>query len=129
MLLPCTAVFSTAAVFPHCCYRHVAVHYRGQADGGRNEQGNVVLYTATDPVNGGLCPYSQAVIMALLEKKVPFREIKVQRWLPATANTSCPMTEMHPVQQHNNFAWIEATYGNQQSAGSALLIVHPCDLG
>jgi glutathione S-transferase len=57
--------------------RRVAVQYRGRDDGGRDEKGSVVLYTATDPVNGGLCPYSQAVIMALLEKKIPFREVKV----------------------------------------------------
>jgi hypothetical protein len=57
--------------------RHVVVQYRGKDQGGRDEKGDVVLYTATDPVHGGMCPYSQAVIMALLEKKVPFREVKV----------------------------------------------------
>lgn len=57
--------------------RNVTVRFTNTDRGGKDEQGNVVLYTARDPVNGGLCPYSQAVIMALLEKKVPFREVKV----------------------------------------------------
>ncbi|KAF8072808.1 GSTU2 [Scenedesmus sp. PABB004] len=55
--------------------RAVVVRYRKDAS-GKNEGGNVVVYTASDPL-GGLCPGSQAVIMALLEKRLPFSEVKV----------------------------------------------------
>jgi hypothetical protein len=70
--------------------RRVVVQYRSQDKGGRDEKGDVVLYTATDPVHGGMCPYSQAVIMALLEKKVPFREVKVRAAAPPMALLHSP---------------------------------------
>lgn len=85
---------------PESAHRHVAVRYQGKDNGGREEQGDVVLYSAKDPVNGGLCPYSQAVIMALLEKKIPFREVKVPQRLSYTAHgerivTAVPLTVLH----------------------------------
>lgn len=52
-----------------------ARYRRGAGDGGNGEE--IVLYTSLDTVHGGLDPQSQAVKLALVEKQLPFREIKV----------------------------------------------------
>lgn len=44
----------------------------------RDSQGGpIIVYTGNDPVHGGICPYSQAVLIALLEKQQPFKAVKV----------------------------------------------------
>lgn len=48
------------------------------SDGGEDTKGApATVYTSVDPVHGGLSPYSQSVLMALIEKRRTFRELKV----------------------------------------------------
>jgi hypothetical protein len=51
---------------------------KGHSDGDGDSKGApATVYTAADPVHGGICPYSQTVLMALIEKRRAFREVKV----------------------------------------------------
>lgn len=51
-------------------------HYRGNGESEHRDQ-SYTVYTSADPVHGGLAPESHSVLLCLLEKNVPFKEIKV----------------------------------------------------
>lgn len=60
--------------------RPVSTRFKRSADGesGGDRWKEIVLYTSADPQHGGLCPWSQSALMALLEKQLKFREVKVR---------------------------------------------------
>lgn len=59
--------------------RHVVPRYRSDAGGGHHHRDEtLVLYTAADPELGGLAPDCHAVLLALLEKRMQFEEVKVR---------------------------------------------------
>lgn len=51
--------------------------YRASGDGQHKDQ-QYLLYTSEDPTHGGISPESHSVLLCLMEKKVPFREVKVR---------------------------------------------------
>jgi glutathione S-transferase len=78
-------IFSRAQAKPHTARpetkpyripgRVTRVNYRNKDES--SDPMPIILYTSKDPVHGGLCPYSQSTIMTLLEKRLAFKEEKV----------------------------------------------------
>jgi hypothetical protein len=57
--------------------RVVVCQYRAGDRGDHRDEGWTV-WTSTDPINGALSPESHAVLLALLEKKVEFKQVKAR---------------------------------------------------
>lgn len=69
--------FGTLPVVAPARNRRILCKYRRDT-GDREDrgQGLITVYTSCDVHHGGISPESQAVLMCLLEKKVPFQEVK-----------------------------------------------------